>query len=192
MGGRGSGGRRTGSGRRKKSLLERAISGTTGPRGVLLQHPGSSCTAVAPIEPFDPPAWLMRPPQLVALEQQLEHQTMDPLEAGEIRDLTARVIALQLLVQDAVAVWAEQAPHAFEARTLTPATASAFAMLCRAIAQERALSMTAPAGADHRGLMQRVATWKKDFGLAPLGKAMYAAEATPAANPLDRFTKSRA
>ena len=47
MGGRGSGGRRTGAGRKRQSALERAISGDAGKRGVVLQHPSS--TAVAPV-----------------------------------------------------------------------------------------------------------------------------------------------
>jgi hypothetical protein len=75
---------------------------------------------------------------------------------------------------------------------LTPATTAAFVMLCRGVAKERALSASADAGGpDHRGLMQRVGTWFKDFGLAPLGKPMYEAQTPAAANPLDRFTKGR-
>lgn len=56
MGGPGSGGNRTGSGRKKQSDLERAIGGDAGKRGVVLQHPNA--TAVAPIETFDPPKTL--------------------------------------------------------------------------------------------------------------------------------------
>jgi hypothetical protein len=56
MGGKGSGGRRVGSGKKRKSDLEHAIAGTTSARGVLLTHPSS--TAIAPIEAFDPPATL--------------------------------------------------------------------------------------------------------------------------------------
>ncbi len=55
MGGKGSGGRRVGSGKKLKSALEHAISGTTA-RGVVLQHPNA--TAIAPVETFDPPASL--------------------------------------------------------------------------------------------------------------------------------------
>jgi hypothetical protein len=94
-----------------------------------------------------------------------------------------------VLGREALAVWHELAPIAFEARTLTPATCAAFTMLCRAVAFER--SMEIP-DANHRGLMQRVATWLKDFGLAPLGKPLYAAQSEAPASPLDRFTKGRA
>jgi hypothetical protein len=149
MGGRGSGGRRIGSGKKPKSELEHAISGTTGPRGVVLQHP--SGTAIAPIATFEPPA-----------------------------EVKGKVLK----------VWRELAPEAFAARTLTPATSAAFEMLCHAAVLERALrvSKRTAGGPNHRGLQQRVATWKKDFMLAPLGKPMVAA-APAIANPLDRFTK---
>lgn len=154
MGGKGSGGRRVGSGKKLKSDLEHAISGTAG-RGVVLTHPSS--TAIAPVETFDPPAALR----------------------GK-----------------ALKVWHELAPHAFAARTLTPATSAAFAMLCRAVVKERSLSAskvrwgsTAAGGPNHRGLMQRIGTWMKDFCLSPFGKPLYAAQPATTANPLDRFTK---
>lgn len=152
MGGRGSGGRRVGSGKKLKSDLEHAISGTTG-RGTVLQHPNA--TAIAPIVTFDPPTNLR----------------------GRART-----------------VWHELAPHAFEARTLTPATTAAFVMLCRAVVRERSFwrSKGGAAGPNHRGLMQRVGTWMKDFSIAPLGKPQYAAQPAAPANPLDRFTKGRA
>ena len=152
MGGRGSGGRRVGSGKKLKSVLEHAISGTTA-RGVVLAHP--SATAIAPVVTFDPPK-------------------------------TLRGKALQ--------VWHELAPHAFEARTLTPATTVAFVRVCRAVVKDRAFwaSKWGACGPDHRGLMQRLSTWEKDFALAPLGKAMYAAQPVAAVNPLDRYTKGRA
>lgn len=125
MGGRGSGGRRIGSGQK--------------PRGVLLQHPAAA--VVPAVATFGPPA-----------------------------SLRGR----------AKTVWLELAPHAFEARTLTPATTAAFVMLCRAVAKERALwrSTWKAGGADHRGLMHRVTTWMKDFSLAPFGKPL--ADAHPA------------
>lgn len=152
MGGRGSGGRRVGAGKKLKSDLAHAISGTTGPRGVVVTHP--SATAIAPIATFDPPAALR----------------------GRART-----------------IWLELAPHAFDARTLTPATTAAFVMLCRAVGKERALwrSKWGAGGADHRGLMQRIAVWMKDFCIAPFGKPLYAAQVEKAVNPLDRFTKAR-
>jgi len=157
MGGRGSGGRRTGSGRKRHSDLERAILGDPGKRGVVLQHPNAPApsTEVAPVEAFGPPARLR----------------------GKAR-----------------AIWLELAPAAFEARTLTPGSSAAFAMLCRAAVHERALSASKrfACGPNHRGLMQRVGSWMKDFGIAPLGKPIYVAAPVVVANPLDRFTKARA
>jgi len=150
MGGRGSGGRRIGSGKKGKSDLEHAISGTTSARGVLLQHPNA--TAIAPVVTFAPPPWLRGP---------------------------------------ALKIWHELAPEAFAARTLTPATMSAFVMLCRGVVQDRVFwaSKRYRCGPNHRGLMQRVATWKKDFCLAPLGKPMLTSAPVAEASPLDRFTK---
>jgi hypothetical protein len=196
MGGRGSGGGRIGAGRKRHSDLTRAISGTGGTRGgTVLQHPSS--TSVAPVVAFGPPEELQGDPeQLARLVADLAFLKEAPARDGEphpqIAELQARVDELQAQA-DALAAWHELAPQAFAARTLTPATSAAFAMLCRAVALERALS-TSPAtagGPNHRGMMQRVATWMKDFTVAPFGKPMYEAE-QPKANPLDRFTKTRA
>jgi len=180
MGGQGSGGRRTGSGRKQTSDLELAIGGTRA--DIVL--PFASSTAVAAVTTFDPPAGLERPPLLEALVAALA-----AADGDERTGLQARVDELTLLGLEAKAVWHELAPHAFAARTLTPATTAVFVMLCRAIVRERDLALTDAGGANHRGLMQRISTWTKDFSLAPLGKAMYVAEAAPAASPLDRFTR---
>jgi hypothetical protein len=194
MGGRGSGGKRVGSGRKRKTALDRAISGAAGPRGVVLQHP--SATAVAPVVTFDPPAELQgTPAELANLMSQLAFvkQAEGPGDPNpQIAELQGRVDDLQIQAR-ALAIWLELAPHAFAARTLTPATTAAFVMLCRAIVKERSLSASYDCGGpNHRGLMQRVATWLKDFELAPFGKPMYAAEPAATVNPLDRFTKTRA
>jgi len=197
MGGRGSGGRRVGSGKKRKSDLEHAITGTSGPRGIVA--PRSSGTAIVPgtaiapvVETFDPPAdLLVSPAQLAAITAELAIlKRAGDRDDPQIDVLQVRVDEMNGRAQ-ALAVWHELAPHAGAARTLTPATTAAFVMLCRGVATERALSMSAPGGPDHRGMLQRVATWMKDFSLAPLGKAMYAAEAQAPANPLDRFTAPR-
>jgi hypothetical protein len=155
MGGRGSGGRRVGSGAKRKSAIEHAITGTiaAGPRGVVLTHP--SAPDVAPIETFDPPASLR----------------------GKARG-----------------VWLALAPSAFEARTLTRATEVAFVILCRNVALEQKLaSGKYSAGrANHRGMIQRVDAELTKFCLSPFGKPTYAAQPVAPANPLERFTKTRA
>jgi hypothetical protein len=186
MGGRGSGGKRVGSGRKLKSALERAISGT-GQRGVVVPHP--SATAVAPIEAFDPPATLTVPARLVGLQATLAALETACAEPWQIAEAQAQVDLLTAQGLDALAVWHELAPEAFAKRTLTRGTTAAFMMLCRAVAIERTTDVP---DADHRGLQQRVGTWLKDFGLAPLGKPEYAADAPAVANPLDRFTNTRA
>jgi len=199
MGGRGSGGRRVGAGRKKQSDLERAIGGNAGKRGVVLTHPSApaSSTAVAPADPVDPPAdWVAAAAQLVTVRADLTflQQAAGPGDPNpQIAELEAQVATLDRALE-ALAVWHELAPHALAARTLTPATTAAFVMLCRGVVLERALSasLASAAGPNHRGLMHRVATWLKDFNIAPFGKALYVAEAAAPANPLDRFTKTRA
>jgi hypothetical protein len=191
MGGRGSGGRRIGSGQKGKSALEHAIGG--GKRG---RKPGDE-TAVAAVETFGPPAELQgTPKQLATLVAELVflHEHVGPGDPNpqiaeiqaKVDELTARALAL--------AIWHELAPHAFAARTLTPATTAAFVMLCRGVVAERALSASpaTASGPNHRGMMQRIATWMKDFNVAPFGKPMYEAEPAGPINPLDRFTKTRA
>ena len=83
------------------------------------------------------------------------------------------------------AVWAELAPHAIQARTLTPATAHAFRDLCEAIVLKRAAvsrigrdGLMMQSGERHSllpnalGLMGRVEMGLQRFGLAPMGKEM--------------------
>jgi len=176
MGGRGSGGKRVGSGRKRK---KRALA-------IVVPHPRAAdsiadAAAAVPTDTFDPPAELHgTPAELAKLVADLAflqeaarpgdepHPQIDVLQA-RVDELTTRALAL--------AIWHELAPSAFAARTLTPATAAAFVMLCRAVVQERALSAS-PAfagGPNHRGLMHRVATWMKDFCLSPFGKPLFEA-----------------
>ena len=107
MGGRGSGGRRTGSGRKLQSALHRAIRGTSGP-GRVITHPSS--TAVAPVETFDPPAELQgTAAELANLTSQLAflRQAAGPDEPNpQIAELEARVDELEARAQ-ALAIWHE-------------------------------------------------------------------------------------
>jgi len=166
MGGVGSGGRRVGSGRKRK-------------RGVVLQHP--TAVAIAPTGAVEPPAELQVSSDLERLTRDLAflRQAQGPGDPNpQIAELETHVAEVQAQAQ-ALTVWHELAPHALVARTLTPATTAAFVMLCRAVVLERALwaSPSDAGGANHRGLMHRIATWKKDFCLSPLGKPLF--EATP-------------
>jgi len=83
------------------------------------------------------------------------------------------------------AIWAELAPHAVTAGTLTPATAWAFRDMCEAIVLKRAsvsrisrdglmlLSGEAhPLLSKHIALMARVETGLARFGLNPMGKSV--------------------
>jgi hypothetical protein len=69
-------------------------------------------------------------------------------------------------------VWLELAPLAVELRTLTPATAQAFADLCAYIVLERRMRAAplAVGGADHRGMVGRIEMLRARFRLVPDGK----------------------
>lgn len=167
MGGRGSGGERRGAGRKPKDALLRAIQGgkSRAPSAAATTAPGS--TEVAPVDVFEPPSELF----LLEIDMEGEKATVPNREALD--------------------VWAELAPEAFKLRTLNRSTVNAFAILCRAVARERRMTLY---DADHRGLMQRIGTWLKDFGLTALGKPMLAApgsEKSKSDNPLNRFLKNR-
>lgn len=83
------------------------------------------------------------------------------------------------LEDDVRLVWDELAPLALEQRTLTTATAMAFADLCAYIVLERKLRAAplAVAGADHRGMIARVEVGRARFRLVPDGKPVVATEA---------------
>ena len=165
MGGKGSGGRRVGSGRKKGN----------GPRLVVVRHPHAP--GITSIDTLDPPAELQGPAgvletlleELAFLQEGADPDNPNP----QIAELQARIEELQVQAA-ALAEWHALAPLAMAERTLTPATAAAFAMLCRAVVLERALggSPSTAGGANHRGLMHRVATWKKDFCLQPFGRPL--------------------
>ncbi len=95
------------------------------------------------------------------------------------------------LTTDERNVWVELAPHAFKARTLTPATAFAFKLLCRNVVLERqyAQSVTDKGTANHRGLIQRVDAELLRFNLAPNGKVHEIPEQPAAAQPINPLAK---
>lgn len=77
-----------------------------------------------------------------------------------------------LLTMPGQDVWDELAPFATAQGTLTPVTAMAFADLCMFVVLERELRADPKrsAGADHRGMMQRVEAGRARFRLTPDGK----------------------
>jgi hypothetical protein len=89
------------------------------------------------------------------------------------------------------AAWAQLAPPAFQARTLTRTTELAFVLLCQNVVLERRLG-TSPktrGGASHRGVRAQLLAELAAFTLRPFGKPIYEAEPVAPANPLDRFLK---
>jgi hypothetical protein len=90
-------------------------------------------------------------------------------------------------------VWMELAPHAFKARTLTPATSLAFRMLCRNVVIERELRMGLQdrGRAAHQGIIGKIEGALQRFNLAPVGKAMApeSSQTAKPANPLEKYLK---
>jgi len=85
------------------------------------------------------------------------------------------------------AVWAELAPAALEAGTLTPRTVSAFQMFCRNVVLERRYAESDQAGTgNHRGLLQWVAARYKDFALLPFGRPVVSTAPKPV-DPFEEF-----
>lgn len=78
------------------------------------------------------------------------------------------------------AIWLTQAPHAFQNRTLTKATALAFERYCRAVIWEKnEANSSARGGANHRGLLKQINLYELQFLLSPNGRPMPEPAATP-------------
>jgi len=117
------------------------------------------------------------------------------------------------LETDVLAVWAELAPHATNARTLVPSTVPAFTNLCKAVVRHGKMQAQIErdgftylkvtidgAGQEHTevkahplisragALESLVRAWFKDFAIHPFGKAM----AEAAVKPADPFAKFKA
>jgi len=105
-------------------------------------------------------------------------------------------------------IWCLYAPHAIDAGTLTTRTAGAFALLCKLIVMEQSVLdqiehdgwtfvkvmvdgagqehqelKSHPLCAHHRGLVQRLETQMKNFGVMPFGKPIVERKAKGPANP---------
>jgi hypothetical protein len=71
------------------------------------------------------------------------------------------------------AVWLKQAPHAFQNRTLTRATALSFERYCKVVVLERnEAKSSAVGGSNHRGLLKQINSYELQFLLTPAGKPM--------------------
>ena len=91
------------------------------------------------------------------------------------------------LAADEQRVWQQQAPHALVNRTLSPASAVAFARYCKLVVLERnEAKSSAVGGANHRGLLKQINALELQFLLTPSGKAMPVL-AVALADPDDAF-----
>lgn len=91
------------------------------------------------------------------------------------------------LAPDERQVWQQQAPHALANRTLSSASAVAFARYCKLVVLEQnEAKSSAVGGANHRGLLKQINALELQFLLTPSGKAM-PVPAVPVADPDDAF-----
>jgi len=108
-----------------------------------------------------------------SLAEKTLHGTASIKEQRESKPIVIRGMDVpEDLTPEECAIWRRLAPYALEARTLTKATAEAFADLCRnrALMLRFAKSGAEAGGPNHRGLLQRVQSQMKDFSLSPFGK----------------------
>lgn len=98
------------------------------------------------------------------------------------------VLDMPVCLTGGALVWLELAPEATKKGTLTPATASAFALLCQNVALERQMRAAelgaGVGGPDHRGMIRLVEMGMDRFGLNANGKA----EAAPE-KPVDEWAE---
>jgi hypothetical protein len=87
------------------------------------------------------------------------------------------------LTMDERREWLRWAPEAIRKGTLK-GHEYAFILLCRNIVLEKALRLTEPASANHRGMIQRVDAELGDFGLRAFGKPSAGEAAQAAVDPM--------
>lgn len=86
------------------------------------------------------------------------------------------------------AVWDRQAPHAFAARTLTRASALAFARYCQIVVLEQAEAKSSGrGGTNHRGLLKQINAYELQFLLVPCGKPLAGAVTAAVRDDDDAF-----
>ena len=93
------------------------------------------------------------------------------------------------LPADVLAIWAQLAPQAFQARTLTRATEFAFVLLCHNVVLERRAAIADAGGPSHREVRAQLLAELAAFNLRPFGKPIYEAAPAVAVNPLERFLR---
>lgn len=111
-------------------------------------------------------------------ERRQKRAARQKAEAAAVEEFDAP----ETLTPDERAVWERQAPHAFKARTLVPATAVAFARYCRVVVLEgNEAKSSGVGGPNHRGLLRQLNTYEQQFRLAPSGGPLLGE--TPAEEP---------
>lgn len=171
MGGKGSGGRRVGAGRKPKSLAEQALSGWAGKRKPRGQQQSDARTAAASLPILPPPDdisdaarrhWLRLAPDAAA------HRTLTPHEAFAFQELCEAIVWRDRLKRQI-----EEDGLTFESRHVEHQAAGADR---EEIIESREIKKH-PLLPDHRGWQQRVEAGMARFKLTPMGKEVVPAEA---------------
>lgn len=156
MGGVGSGGRRTGAGRKPKSAEERRIAGNAGKRGRVLAHPSAPPAPIVPPPPARPPLNEEDAPNDLSLEERQVwlRLAVKAREVGTLTEDTADYFKMFCRV------------------------------VC--LEEKYSKSVMDAGSANHRGLIQRAAAMYKDFNIAPFGKPVVGGKqsAAPPIDPL--------
>lgn len=173
MGGVGSGGRRSGAGRKKKPTHLRAIDGGASHRGPGLDLGQAPAITESPC--VDVPADL-------TLEELAVWQAWAPL-AHEQRTLTPATVSnfvhLCALEVDRRELRARYVP------ARSPVTGELLALVVHDSDEELSFRK------EHRALAKDIKAMMKDFKLAPFGKEILSYGKAEDADPLDAFTRKR-
>jgi hypothetical protein len=118
----------------------------------------------------------------------LPHPSVPVAPAGPVEEFNPP----EGLSVDALAVWKQQAPHAFRNRTLSPASALAFERYCTIVVLERNEARSSGVGgANHRGLLKQINLYELQFLLSPNGRPI-PEPAASSVTPQSRLAKFRA
>jgi hypothetical protein len=106
-------------------------------------------------------------------------------------DPTVAAVPAYVTAPEAIAMWNELAPLAFERRTLTTATRRALATLCEKFTIAAKLAAVELGGTAHARMLKQINTEMLQFGLTPNGKPLFeAVKAEPVkATGLSRFRR---
>jgi hypothetical protein len=164
MGGKGSGGARTGAGRPPKDAREKALAGWAGKRGTKAEHDAAITRANQPLPVMSPPADLPADQRAVWLElapHAAAQRTLTDDMALAFRDLCEAITLKRRMLATI-----EDDGLTYQRRTVKVEREDADVEL----RTEECEIKAHPLLTHHRGLMQRVEVGLLRFRLSPVGK----------------------